>query len=44
MTREQPASGGTELGSFLRARRVRTTPADSGLTVGPGLRRTPGLR
>ncbi|GAA3808484.1 helix-turn-helix transcriptional regulator [Streptomyces coacervatus] len=44
MTREQPAGGGTELGSFLRARRVRIAPAEAGLTVGPGLRRTPGLR
>ncbi|MFF3371956.1 helix-turn-helix transcriptional regulator [Streptomyces sp. NPDC002680] len=44
MTREQPTSGGTELGSFLRARRVRITPAEAGLPVGPGLRRTPGLR
>ncbi|MEV4033929.1 helix-turn-helix transcriptional regulator [Streptomyces umbrinus] len=44
MTREQPARGGTELGSFLRARRARITPAEAGLTVGPGLRRTPGLR
>ncbi|WP_369251228.1 helix-turn-helix transcriptional regulator [Streptomyces sp. R41] len=44
MTREQPTSGGTELGSFLRARRLGITPAEAGLTVGPGLRRTPGLR
>ncbi|MFI5555322.1 helix-turn-helix transcriptional regulator [Streptomyces sp. NPDC051738] len=44
MTREQPAGGGTELGGFLRARRVRITPAEAGLTVGPGPRRTPGLR
>ncbi|MER5913941.1 helix-turn-helix transcriptional regulator [Streptomyces sp. NPDC001982] len=44
MTREQPTSGGTELGRFLRARRARITPAEAGLTVGPGLRRTPGLR
>ncbi|MGA5448996.1 helix-turn-helix transcriptional regulator [Streptomyces umbrinus] len=44
MTREQPASWGTELGSFLRARRARITPAEAGLTVGAGLRRTPGLR
>lgn len=42
MTREP--SGGTELGRFLRARRTQTTPASAGLTVGPGLRRTPGLR
>ncbi|MFC8666240.1 helix-turn-helix transcriptional regulator [Streptomyces sp. NPDC057199] len=44
MTREQPTGGGTELGRFLRARRGRITPAEAGLTVGPGLRRTPGLR
>lgn len=35
---------GSELGSFLRARRTRVTPADVGLSVGPGVRRTPGLR
>ncbi|MBO3682559.1 helix-turn-helix transcriptional regulator [Streptomyces sp. NEAU-YJ-81] len=44
MTREQPTSGGTELGRFLRARRARISPAEAGLTVGSGLRRTPGLR
>ncbi|MFI9832845.1 helix-turn-helix transcriptional regulator [Streptomyces sp. NPDC051913] len=44
MTPEQSADGGTELGSFLRARRLRTASAGAGLTVGPGLRRTPGLR
>ncbi|QQM38633.1 helix-turn-helix transcriptional regulator [Streptomyces liliifuscus] len=44
MTREQPTGGDTELGRFLRARRGRITPAEAGLTVGPGLRRTPGLR
>lgn len=44
MTREQPTSGGTELGRFLRARRARITPAETGLTVASGLRRTPGLR
>lgn len=32
-----------ELGSFLRSRRARLTPADVGLPVGPR-RRTPGLR
>ncbi|QWB24260.1 MULTISPECIES: helix-turn-helix transcriptional regulator [Streptomyces] len=36
--------GGTELGQFLRARRTQTLPEQVGLTVGPGLRRTPGLR
>ncbi|MER5805638.1 helix-turn-helix transcriptional regulator [Streptomyces mirabilis] len=44
MTREQPISGGTELGGFLRARRGRVTPTEAGLTVGPRPRRTPGLR
>lgn len=33
----------TELGSFLRSRRERVTPADAGLPV-TGRRRTPGLR
>ncbi len=37
-------SEGAELGRFLRARRTRTTPDQVGLTVGTGLRRTPGLR
>ncbi|WP_369240260.1 helix-turn-helix transcriptional regulator [Streptomyces sp. R21] len=44
MTREQPTSGGTELGRFLRARRARISPAEAGLTVASGMRRTPGLR
>ncbi|MFI9842894.1 helix-turn-helix transcriptional regulator [Nonomuraea sp. NPDC051941] len=35
---------GSELGNFLRAHRARVTPAEAGLTAGPGLRRTPGLR
>lgn len=35
---------GSELGSFLRARRTRVTPADVGLPAGTGVRRTPGLR
>jgi transcriptional regulator with XRE-family HTH domain len=43
MTREQQ-NGGTELGRFLRARRAGITPVEAGLTVGSGLRRTPGLR
>ncbi|WP_371642202.1 helix-turn-helix transcriptional regulator [Streptomyces mirabilis] len=38
------SGGGTELGQFLRARRTQTRPDQVGLTVGPGLRRTPGLR
>ena len=33
-----------ELGEFLRARRTQITPTEAGLTPGPGLRRTPGLR
>ncbi|GAA4798444.1 helix-turn-helix transcriptional regulator [Streptomyces ziwulingensis] len=33
-----------ELGRFLRARRTQTSPEQVGLTVGTGLRRTPGLR
>lgn len=33
-----------ELGQFLRARRTQTSPDQVGLTVGSGLRRTPGLR
>ncbi|MEU9895033.1 helix-turn-helix transcriptional regulator [Streptomyces phaeochromogenes] len=36
--------GGGELGRFLRARRTQTGPEQVGLTVGTGLRRTPGLR
>ncbi|MFH8655190.1 helix-turn-helix transcriptional regulator [Streptomyces afghaniensis] len=35
---------GSELGRFLRARRDQTSPDDVGLAVGPGQRRTPGLR
>jgi transcriptional regulator with XRE-family HTH domain len=45
MIREQhPGSSGSELGNFLRARRTQLTPQEAGLTLGPGLRRTPGLR
>jgi hypothetical protein len=36
--------GGTELGRFLRARRTQTSPESVGLTTGPRVRRTPGLR
>ncbi|MFZ0717977.1 helix-turn-helix transcriptional regulator [Mycobacterium sp.] len=36
--------GGSELGRFLRARRAQITPAETGLPIGTGLRRTPGLR
>ncbi|MGW1211570.1 helix-turn-helix transcriptional regulator [Streptomyces sp. NPDC002499] len=38
------SSEGAELGRFLRARRTGTRPEQVGLTVGAGLRRTPGLR
>src|ERR1700754_1185084 len=44
MAGEKSIGGGTELGRFLRARREEVTPDQAGLTVGPGLRRTPGLR
>ncbi|MFD9497764.1 helix-turn-helix transcriptional regulator [Streptomyces sp. NPDC060035] len=37
-------SSGDELGRFLRARRTQTSPQSAGLTPGPGVRRTPGLR
>lgn len=36
--------GGTELGRFLRARRAQVTPAEVGLALVQGLRRTSGLR
>ncbi|MCT9083989.1 helix-turn-helix transcriptional regulator [Streptomyces fulvoviolaceus] len=32
------------MGRFLRAHRIRVTPEEVGLEVGPGLRRMPGLR
>jgi transcriptional regulator with XRE-family HTH domain len=41
---QRSATGAGELGLFLRARRATVTPAEAGLTVGTGLRRTPGLR
>ncbi|MGI5459625.1 helix-turn-helix transcriptional regulator [Streptomyces sp. CA-249302] len=45
MRREHAAaSGGTDLGRFLRARRAELDPAEAGLVVQPGRRRTPGLR
>ncbi|MCX4760123.1 helix-turn-helix transcriptional regulator [Streptomyces sp. NBC_01275] len=44
MASEQSSDGGAELGRFLRARRTQTAPEQVGLTVGAGLRRTPGLR
>ncbi|MEU9188453.1 helix-turn-helix transcriptional regulator [Streptomyces sp. NPDC048484] len=37
-------SADMELGRFLHARRNQTSPEQVGLTVGTGLRRTPGLR
>ncbi|MDP9843647.1 hypothetical protein [Streptosporangium lutulentum] len=37
-------ASGPELGRFLYARRTQTSPGQVGLTVGTGLRRTPGLR
>jgi hypothetical protein len=40
----QHADSGSELGRFLRARREQITPEQVGLTRGPRLRRTPGLR
>ncbi|MFD9196101.1 helix-turn-helix transcriptional regulator [Streptomyces phaeochromogenes] len=46
MASEQSSGRGVEmeLGQFLRARRTQTRPDQVGLTVGTGLRRTPGLR
>ncbi|MGW4909150.1 helix-turn-helix transcriptional regulator [Streptomyces sp. NPDC004270] len=45
MASEQSSSSADmELGRFLRARRTQTSPDEVGLTVGTGLRRTPGLR
>ncbi|WP_141724715.1 helix-turn-helix domain-containing protein, partial [Streptomyces niveus] len=37
-------TGGDELARFLHARRTQTSPESAGLTPGPGVRRTPGLR
>lgn len=37
-------TGGNDIGRFLRARRTGVTPEQVGLPVGPGIRRTPGLR
>ncbi|MCX4648559.1 MULTISPECIES: helix-turn-helix transcriptional regulator [unclassified Streptomyces] len=44
MASESPKSDGAELGGFLRARRTQTGPEQVGLTIGAGVRRTPGLR
>ena len=44
MADPSPTGGSTELGRFLRARRAQISPADVGLPVYQGIRRTPGLR
>ena len=44
MATQRHPDGGTELGRFLTARRTQVTPAEVGLPVGTGVRRTPGLR
>ncbi|MEU3558262.1 helix-turn-helix transcriptional regulator [Streptomyces fragilis] len=44
MTSTSAHSEGAELGRFLRARRTQTSPEHVGLSVGVGIRRTPGLR
>ncbi|MFG3530399.1 helix-turn-helix transcriptional regulator [Streptomyces sp. NPDC047917] len=44
MATESVRSEGAELGRYLRARRTQTRPGHVGLTVGAGIRRTPGLR
>ncbi len=44
MASQSANSEGAELGRFLRARRTQTNPEHVGLTVGAGIRRTPGLR
>ncbi|MFG3585779.1 helix-turn-helix transcriptional regulator [Streptomyces sp. NPDC047990] len=44
MAPESAHSEGAELGRYLRARRTQTSPGHVGLTVGAGIRRTPGLR
>ncbi|MGW1003604.1 helix-turn-helix domain-containing protein [Streptomyces sp. NPDC002520] len=44
MGREGTASGGNELGEFLRARRAALDPAGSGFPDDGRLRRVPGLR
>jgi transcriptional regulator with XRE-family HTH domain len=41
---QQNGSDGSELGRFLRAHRARVTPEEAGVPIGPGPRRTPGLR
>jgi transcriptional regulator with XRE-family HTH domain len=44
MTDPTATGPATELGRFLRARRAQVTPAEVGLPLHQGLRRTPGLR
>jgi transcriptional regulator with XRE-family HTH domain len=44
MASESAHSEGAELGRYLRARRTQTSPEHVGLTIGTGIRRTPGLR
>ncbi|MER5561973.1 MULTISPECIES: helix-turn-helix transcriptional regulator [unclassified Streptomyces] len=44
MASESANSEGAELGHYLRARRTQTSPGHVGLTIGTGIRRTPGLR
>jgi transcriptional regulator with XRE-family HTH domain len=44
MASQSAHSEGAELGRYLRARRTQTSPERVGLTVGSGIRRTPGLR
>jgi len=44
MASQSAHSEGAELGRYLRARRTQTSPEHVGLTVGAGVRRTPGLR
>ncbi|MGI5139917.1 MULTISPECIES: helix-turn-helix transcriptional regulator [unclassified Streptomyces] len=39
-----PDQHSNDLAGFLRARRTQVTPEQVGLPIGPGLRRTPGLR
>ncbi|MGW0583568.1 helix-turn-helix transcriptional regulator [Streptomyces sp. NPDC002920] len=41
---QRERNSGTDLGRFLRARRTEVSPEEVGIKVGPGLRRTPGLR
>jgi transcriptional regulator with XRE-family HTH domain len=40
----EESHAGTEFGRYLQARRARINPSDVGLSPGPGVRKTPGLR